>query len=327
MIGSVLASHSPIVQRSACLGFRLHLRQINIFLETARNGSIKRAADALNVSQPAVSKAIKELEAALGVELFNRIPTGVTLTLFGEALLRHAAPAISELNSGLNEIESLKSSFEGTIRIGGPYVGMSRLLPVAVARIKKVHPQLNVSAIPGTNEQLLHALRIGELDLIFGRRGEPSEMAGLAFDPLFQDRLAIVVLAGHPAANRDSMELRDLVDYPWAIPLPGTQMRETLNRIFIKGDVTFPRNCFEATFGAAILTYMRQAGAIAAVASNNILDEVTAGTMKVLLCDRSWLISEAGIIRRANQPGSRFARMLIKELRQVSRATKPELLP
>ncbi len=292
-----------------------------------RNGSIKRAADALNVSQPSVTKTIRELEAALGAELFDRVPTGVTLTPYGEALLRHAMPAIAELNAGFAEIEGLKNSAEGRVRIGGIHLAMSRLLPVAVARLKRARPHLNVSVVPGTYEQLLPALRVGELDMIFGRRGDPTEMAGLAFETFFQDRMVIAVLPDHPAARRNRVELKDLIDYPWIIPLPKTAVRECLNRIFVKNKVPFPRNCYETVFGASTWTYMREAGAIAALPSNNVYDEIGTGDVKILLTEKSWAISDVGVMHRSDGLLSQASRLLIKELRQASKAARLENMP
>jgi LysR family pca operon transcriptional activator len=306
---------------------RVHLRQINYFLEVARNGSIKRTAEALNVSQPGVTKTIKELEAALGAELFIRVPTGVTLTPFGEALLRHAAPAIAELNAGFSEIESLKNSADGGIRVGGLQLAMSRLLPIAVARLKRHRPHLNVSVIPGTYEQLLPALRVGEIDLIFGRRGDASEMSGLVFEVFFQDRLVIAALPGHPLTLRNSVELEDLVDVPWIVPLPKTAVRDCLNRILLKHKVPFPRNCFETTFGSSTWSYMKEAGAIAALPSNTIYDEIESGDVTILKTEKSWTISDVGIVRRPDALVSQSARLLIKELRQASKAAKLESMP
>jgi len=306
---------------------RVHLRQINCFIEVARNGSIKRTADALNVSQPGVTRTIKELEAALGAELFDRIPTGVTLTPYGEALLRHAMPAIAELNAGFAEIEALKNSAEGRIRIGGSHLPMSRLLPVAVARLKRQRPQLNISVIPGTYEQLVPALRTGEIDMIYGRRGDPTEMSGLMFETFFKDRMVIAALPDHPATRRNRAELADLVDYPWIIPLPRTAVRDCLNRIFLKSKVPFPRNCFETVFGASTWTYMREAGAIAALPSNNVYDEIGTGDVKILLTEKSWTISDVGVMHRSDGLLSQSARLLIKELRQASKAAKLESMP
>ncbi len=298
---------------------RVHLRQISCFVEVARNGGIKRAAAALNISQPGVTKTIRELEDALGVALFDRVPTGVTLTPYGDALLRHAMPAIAELNTGLSEIEALKISAEGQIRVGGSHLTMSRLLPVAVARLKRQRPQLSVSVIPGTYEQLVPELRMGRLDMIFGRRGDPAEMAGLTFQTFFQDRLVIVALPDHPAAKRYRVELSDLTAYPWIVPLPKTAVRDCLNRIFLKSKVPFPRNCFETGYGTSTWAYMREAGAIAALPSNNVHEEIGTGGAKLLLTERSWTISEVGVMYRSGAPLSQSARLLIKQLRQALR--------
>jgi DNA-binding transcriptional LysR family regulator len=152
-------------------------------------------------------------------------------------------------------------------------------------------------------------------------------MAALTFETFFQDRMVIAVLPDHPAARRNRVELKDLIDYPWIIPLPKTAVRECLNRIFVKNKVAFPRNCYETVFGASTWTYMREAGAIAALPSNNVHDEIGTGDVKILLSEKSWAISDVGVMHRSDGLLSQASRLLIKELRQASKAAKLESMP
>ena len=299
------------------MNWRLHLRQISCFVEVARNGSIGKTAAALNVSQPAITKTIKELEGQLGFQLFTRKRTGVTLTAYGEVFLQHASVAIAELSVGLSELEALKNSEKGHVTIGGLQAPTSELVATAIARLKKLRPFIRVTVLPGTNDQLLPALKLGEVDIVFGRRGNAEQMSGLFFEMLFEDRLVFAASPHHPLARRSGLELIDLVDYPWIIPLPRNLVRDRLERIFHDNRTALPKDYVETPFGVATWIYMDATNAVAALPNNLIADEVKAQRRVVLLENKGWTLSEVGIARRDAALLSEPTRLMIQELRRV----------
>ena len=130
--------HSPI-----------KLRHLVTFQQVARLGRIKAAAEALSITQPGISKTIRELEDSLGVKLFERLPRGVRLTPAGRTLLRHAAPALRSLEEGIDAIR--EDNAESVIRLGALSNVEGGLLPEVLQALHQRHPHLCVQVDTGTS--------------------------------------------------------------------------------------------------------------------------------------------------------------------------------
>ncbi|MES1929561.1 LysR family transcriptional regulator [Salinisphaera dokdonensis CL-ES53] len=214
--------HSPI-----------KLRHLVAFQEVARLGRLKSAADALSITQPGMSKTIRELEDSLGVRLFERLPRGVRLTPAGRTLLRHAAPALRSLREGIDAIR--QDSTETAVRLGALSNVEGGLLPLVLERLHERYPALRVEVDTGTSAALLARLRLGELDLVLGRMSEAEEIRDLHFEHLYYEPLIAVVRAGHPLlATENTQQLAALVSYPWVVPPRGTTLREKLERFWVE---------------------------------------------------------------------------------------------
>lgn len=304
---------------------RITLRQLVYFNQVARAGSVRKAAELLNISQPAVTRKIKEFEEALGVELFARTRNGVTPTKVGQALMRHTIAALDHVHAGLAEIDELKHAAEGHITLGGPTVGMSRIVPRAIAGLKKKWPLVKVSLQSGAHAQALAALHEGEIDIYFGRRGTPDQMADLHFEPLFQDRLVIVAGSQNPLVERGECEIADLMEYPWIIPSLDSSFKSFVDEVFRQNGIAPPKNCVEMTFGASMWIYLEETGAIAAMPSNLVADDIQAGRISVLKTDESWLLPEFGFAYREHAKPGRITAAMIQELRRVALQRKQQL--
>ena len=124
-------------------------RLLKSFLAVADKSSITEAAAALNVSQPALTKSIKQLEADLGVTLFERTSTGVSLTRFGSVLQHHAKIMENEYRHALSRIDDLKGGRKGTIRIGAGPIWLVAILPPIIARFQRENPDVDISLLGG----------------------------------------------------------------------------------------------------------------------------------------------------------------------------------
>ncbi len=294
---------------------RLRLRQMRYFVEVARNGSIGKAAEVCGVSQPAVTRQIRELERGLGASLFTRGRSGVALTPYGDIFLASASAIVNELDQAAARLEAFKASEKGHVAIGGLQIATSRVVPMAVARLKARRPFVTVTLVGGAHEHLLSALKAGQLDLVFGRRGDPGQMAGLTYEVLFEERLVLVAGAGHPLAQCKT-SLKDLVDFPWIVPLPSATLRRRLEDIFRANALAFPRNYVESIVGPATLVYLSQTQAVAAVPDTIFEDALVAGRI-VALVDLDSSLGDVGITRRESAVLSPATRMLLQELRRV----------
>ena len=279
----------------------------------------------MGIAQPAVTRTIKDLEAALGVTLFLRSGLGVTLTKYGHVLLRHSLAAIEELQAAIADLDALKIAGDGQITLAGPTIDNSRIVPGAVARLKKRLPLVTVSLQVMSQERVLRAVQDGFIDVYFGRRGGAQAMSRLHFEPLFQDRLVIVAGARNPLAHMVVHDISDLMECPWIIPSVDSSFKSYVDDFFRDHNILAPRNSVEMSFGSSMWRYLEEMDAVAAMPSNLVADEVEAGRLVVLKTDDQWLLPDIGIAIRTEARFNKLIGVLIQEFRRVAAQRKSEL--
>ncbi len=189
-------------------------------MAVVRSGSMAKAADQLGISQPAISEVISGLEHALRVKLFDRSPRGVELTAYGRALLKRGIAAFDELTQGLVEIEELSDPGIGEVRIGCPDSISSAFMPAAIQEFKVKYPRvvLQVDSV-STLSLDLPQLRNRSLDVVIARILKPDDAESFAHDLsveiLFEDHVVIAAGLKSRWAERDHVDLSELVDEPW----------------------------------------------------------------------------------------------------------------
>lgn len=222
---------------------RIKFRHLLCFLEVARQGSLAQACDKLAISQPALSKTLKELETLLDARLFERSKKGSTLTEAGVAFLRYAGPSVQSLRDGVNSLRSGEHE-PVAVRLGVLSTVEGLLIPEVVCRLHERHPALAVSVVTGPSAFLLSQLRVGELDLVVGRMTDSPLIQGLAFEHLYSESMTLVVREGHPLLA-DPMRNSHLQDYPVVLPLAGTTIRKFADGLFVQHGITPSRQSLE----------------------------------------------------------------------------------
>jgi DNA-binding transcriptional LysR family regulator len=229
------------------IGRRLRLRDLHVFFAVERSGSMAKAAASLGVTQPAVSKAIADLEAALGVRLFDRGPQGVEPTMYGRALLKSGAAAFDELRQGIRSIEFLADPTVGELRIGAPESIAGSVLPAIIDRFAQLCPRVVLDAETGadTSALLTRMLNDRSLDLVLARsvRGRTADEFGEDFhkEILFDDELVVIAGSGHHLARRRKIDLADLLDERWMLTAPGTWNHNVVADAFSARGLTLPK--------------------------------------------------------------------------------------
>jgi len=198
---------------------RLKLRELRVLVTVAQTGSMAKAAAKLAVSQPAVSKAIAEMERTLGVALLDRTPQGVETTLYGHALLKWAVAVFDDLRQGVREIELLADPAAGEVRVGSHEVMNDGLLPAVIDSLSRQYPRLLFSVKQAATIPALYGdLRARGVDLILSRMMAPSEHADLDVEVLLDDPLVIVAGSRSKWLRRRVIDLAELSDEPWCLP-------------------------------------------------------------------------------------------------------------
>jgi DNA-binding transcriptional LysR family regulator len=205
----------------------------------AARGSMARAADDMALSQPAISKAIADLERDLGVALFNRNSRGAALTPSGEVLLRRGRAMLDELEQGLQEIENLSDPTVGRVRIGA-IESLSPFISSIVERTSRRYPKITYSAMVSDPLTLLAALRERALDLVVARSILAEAEADLSAEVLFRDRIVVVASPTHPLAKRRKLGFRDLLDAWWTLGPPDSFLSQVMVKAFRAHDLPVP---------------------------------------------------------------------------------------
>jgi len=191
----------------------MKLHQLRILLAVAQHGSIHEASRSLHVSQPALSKAIAELERELGVTLMSRSVRGVSLTAYGLALVKRASVVEQELRHALEDIEAIRGHAEAQLNIGFTAVASSGPLPEAIAAFRQRFPNVELFAYELRPQQILEGLREGRLDLGLISTNSGPGTGAFQWEPLFSVGMSLAVRPGHPL--RRVSRLRPLLDADW----------------------------------------------------------------------------------------------------------------
>lgn len=196
-------------------------RRLRHFLAVYEHGTFGRASEALHVTQPALSKSIRQLELELKVKLFERTPSGVVATLHGQTLSLHAKVIEAEMRNAEREIAALSGAAKGTVTVGVTPSVAADLMPRIFLKLHAERPGISVRVIEGLMEHHIPALRRGELDVVIGgwMRGMHPD---LVTEIVQRDEVLVFAGAHHPLVSRSVVALATLLEFPWVMP-PHTQ--------------------------------------------------------------------------------------------------------
>jgi DNA-binding transcriptional LysR family regulator len=249
---------------------RLKLRDVDILLSVIQTGSMGKAAAALNMSQPAVSKAIAYLEQTLGVRLLDRSRQGVEPTPYGRALVKRGVAMFDELRQGVHDIASLTDPTVGEIRMGGSEHTISAIYSPVIHRLSNQHPRMSFHVSVGDLRTTLRELDARHIDFVVSRMySPPSEEHSV--EVLFEDPLVVVTGPNNAIARRRKIEVAELLDEPWTL------------------------QPHENSFGAFAIDAFRAAGVApptitVATASSNLRGEMLATGRYLSMVPRYWVL-------------------------------------
>ena len=208
------------MQLSDRIGRRMKLQDLHVLMTVVQAGSMGKAAERLNTTQPAISRSIAELEHALGVRLLDRHRQGVEPTEYGRALLDCGVAVFDDLRQGVKNIEFLADPTAGEVRIGSnPFLAAS-FVSAVIDRLSRRYPRIVFHLVTAQAETLHRELSERNVDLLIARRFGPIADERLDFEILFDDSFVVVAGAQNPWVRRRRIELAELVNEPWVLPPP-----------------------------------------------------------------------------------------------------------
>lgn len=235
----------------------MELRQIKYFLEIVRCASFGQAAERLHITQPALSKSIRNLEQSLGVMLLERHPGGVVPTEYGKLFLDYAALITGEVDRALEEIQQLKGTGRGIVRVGAGATMMQYLIPQAVRAFVAGDDNAVVTFRQGLRDELIACLRRGEVDIVVGSVGGLGHDEDLRQEVVLLDEIVVVADSAHPLASRESVSIAELGAYKWVLPDGTEGERNRLTRVLRTAGLP-PPTCVISTPSSTFMATMLQ---------------------------------------------------------------------
>ena len=278
---------------------RIKFRHLDAFSAIARERSFKRAAEQLNLTQPAISKTLKELEDILGVVVMERSRSGVALTPQGEVFLQFAEQSTAALRHGLRSIKATNGA-AGELRLGALPSVASSLLPDAVRAFAVQSLDTLVEVHEGPHHDLTSRLRSGGLDLVVGRLGKPETMVGLSFQQLYSEEVVIVASPDSPAVSLCSAA--DLDRFQVLYPPKDSAIRPLVARLLIAQGVPLFRNRIETAspdFGRAVT--IADTNTVWIISKGVVADDISKGRLVPLEIDMASTRGAVGIMSRSEE--------------------------
>lgn len=224
----------------------LKMGELRVFVAVLEHRSFRKAATAMHITQPAVTKAIAGLEEMLGVKLFDRNAHGVEPTVHGLTFAPHAIAIFGELRSAAQELAIVSSGAKGALQIGTVPMPAVGLLPMAIKRLIDVHPDIFVTVVEARETALAERLRKREIELAIVRLALFNPGDDLQATALFEERLCVVASRDHPLAARKRLSWSDLRDQRWVMPPADSYFFDHVRRTLNKLDLELPRNVVES---------------------------------------------------------------------------------
>ncbi|HEX7914162.1 LysR substrate-binding domain-containing protein [Rudaea sp.] len=302
---------------------KLKFYQLIVYAQVLESGSILRAAQALNLTQPSVTKVIHELESYFGAPLLVRGNRGVTATPLGERILQRSKSFIADLRLLTDEVNSFLEGSAGHVIVGTLISASAWLLPRATQLLKQKAPKVLLSLRVGQMDQLFPALADGELDLVVGRMPDDwnwrAESPVLKVEPLYREALCVVAGARHPMHRKRSIKFADLHAYPWVLPTRDSFLRRTADALFAEANLPIPENIVESLSILTNITLMQDQRTIALMPREAIRNFAEAGLLKEFDLGGVLHFGDIGCFYSATREPTPAAMMLRECLRSASR--------
>jgi LysR family pca operon transcriptional activator len=299
------------------LEHRIKFRHLQTFLEVARQRSVGRAAEILHVSQPAVTKTIRELENELDAALFERDGRGIRITRYGEVFLRHAGASVAAIQQGIDSVARAQQSAGPPVRVGALPTVSARIMPQAIQLFLAERTGSPIKIVTGENLVLLDQLRVGVLDLVVGRLAAPEQMTGLTFEHLYSEQVDFVVRRGHPLLSAKHFEFSRVREFTVLMPTRGSIIRPFAERFLIAhgiAELPIEIETVSDSFGRALV---RQSDAIWIISEGVVAADLAAGDFALLPVDTSETRGSVGLTTRVDVEATSSLDILMRTVRET----------
>lgn len=281
---------------------RLHARQLRLLISLEEQGSLLSAAEKLGLTQPGASKALKELEAALGATLFTRTNRGLVLTAAGSSAVRCARLFQADLEHLRFELNAIARGVGGRLAVGS-IMGAVPILMDAISALIAEQPEMSIEVVEDTSESLLAQLDSGRLDAALCRSSVSSTPHLYDSHHVKNESLAVIANVKHPGLSGPAITLADLAGSRWVVYRANMPMRRLLEREFHDAGLPFPVHLVETTSVLATLSLLHRNTTFVALVSVDVAQYCKShGMVGILPLDLQSRSEPYELVFRKNAP-------------------------
>lgn len=295
---------------------RLRLKHWALLSALGDTPTLSDAAARLNITQPAATKLLADVEQAFGFPLFERQPRGMRATALGHEVVAYARQAQAGLDHFLEDLESKRRGGHGHLVLGAIMGAAPDLVARAVAQIKRERPRLTVRILGETSDQIGLLLERHEIELAVGRFTDPLQHNKFHFTPLSVETLQAVVRRGHPLCRARRHGWPELVRWPWVLQTIASPARQLLEEEFTRAGVSTPADVVECTSIFATLQLVQSSDAIAVLPESVVRDHVRAKLLVALPLEVGRDLRAFGLLQRKDEPLSEVATAFVAHLQR-----------
>lgn len=301
------------------VGRRMKLQDLHVLMTVVQAGSMGKAAQRLNTVQPAISRSIADLEAALGVRLLDRHHQGVEPTEYGRALLDCGIAVFDDLRQGLDTIEFLADPAGGEVRIGSIVPVAAGFVAAIIERLSRRYPRIVFHLVATPTETLHRELSERNVDILIARNFSPTADERLGFEFLFDDSFVVVAGARSPWVRRRRIALAELENESWTLPPPDSVIGAVATDAFRTAGLKHPRTTAVVT-SPEVRTSLVASGRFLTIFPMSLLRFSTRRPeLKVLPLKLPHARVPIGIVTVKNRTLSPVAKLFIEHAREVAK--------
>ena len=318
-----MSAHERPLRLRHSVGSRLKLRHLSLLQSLERHRTLSRVAEEMNLSQPAITKALREVEDIFMTRLFERTSRGLVATAAGRAVLRFARVTLADVESTAHVLTAIDTGLIDRVRIGITPQVPEGLLHAALAHLLGQSPRVSVLSKEGTTDELVAALSAREIDCAIGRSFDHSVGVDIDQEPIYEQEPCLLVPARSRARlSRGPLNWARLAELDWIFPPPNTPMRRTFSAIFLSAGVQPPSPIVETMSLRTIETVLRDVpNGVTILAKDIVADLVQRGDCAALPYKLSWNLPPVSFFVSRHMALHPTIRALASAIRQAAHAT------
>lgn len=297
---------------------RLKTRHLMLLVALAEQRNLHQAAAALQITQPAGSKQLREVEDILQAPLFERLPRGMEPTVFGAAVIHHARTVLARLALAEEELATLKTSWSGQVDIGAIMSASMTLLPNVIIRVKQATPLMRIGVTVDASNLLLAQLMRGKLDFLVARILDTDRAADLHFEALADEPMCVVARVGHRLQRADGLQLADLAGAAWLMPPRDSVLRHRSEAMFRRAGLAQPGNVVDTHALPLIIPMLMNTDSLYLMPLDVARYHVALGILGIVPIEIALRMDAFGIVTRRNDVLSPSAQIVLETLRTAA---------